>query len=143
MKKCLRRRSRQALHLRAMKLKLTRSISQWTTGEVSSLRKRWRDATRKELIAEFPRHTWTSIQGKGRTFGIRRRPWKQKLTGQRMLDEIRQRSADLRISHGDLDRICVGRRYFRNSSRRSQRPRRNVLLRAIAALGGSVEIVWS
>ncbi len=59
-----------------------------------------------------------------------------------MLDEIRQRAADLRISLADLDRICVGRRYFANSSRRSQKPRRNVLLRAIAALGGRVEIVW-
>ncbi len=142
MKKRLRRRSRRALHSRAMKLKLTRSISRWTAPEVFSLRKRWRDATRTELIAEFPRHTWNSIQMKGRTFGIRRRPWKPKLTGKRMLDEIRQRAADLRISLGDLDRICAGRRYFANSSRRSQKPRRNVLLRAIAALGGGVEIVW-
>jgi hypothetical protein len=142
MKKCLRRRSRQALHSRATKLKLTRSISLWTTHEVSRLRKRWRDATRAELIAEFQRHTWCSIQNKGRTFGIRRRPWKPKLTGQRMLDDIRQRAADLRISLTDLDRICVGRRYFLKSSRGSQKPRRNVLLRAIAALGGRVEIVW-
>ncbi|WP_439406403.1 hypothetical protein ACNJX9_34025 [Bradyrhizobium sp. DASA03076] len=142
MQRKLRRRSKQALYSRAMKLKLTRSVSHWTTSEIARLRGRWGNATKAELIAEFPRHSWDGIQGKGRTFGIRRRPWQPKLTGQQMLDAIRQRAADLRISLRDLDRTCAGRRYFANSSRRSQKPRRNVLLRAIAALGGRVEIVW-
>lgn len=142
MQRKLRCRSKQALYLRAMKLKLTKSTHLWTAVEVSRLRRRWRDATRAELIAEFPRHTWVSIQNKGRSFGIRRRPWQPKLTGHQMLDAIRRRAADLKISLRDLDRTCAGRQYFAKSSRRSQKPRRNVLLRAIAALGGRVEIVW-
>ncbi len=142
LKKQLRRRTIEAIRSRAHKLKLSRPQRPWTAHEVTKLRRRWRDASRAELVAEFPQRSWHAIQGKGRTFGIRRRPWRPKLTGQRMLDEIRQRAADLRISLADLDRICVGRRYFANSSRRSQKPRRNVLLRAIAALGGRVEIVW-
>lgn len=142
MKKQLRGRTIGAIRSRAHKLKQSRSRSPWTATEVSRLRGLWRDATRTELMVEFPHRSWFAIQGKGKIFGIKRRPWKPKLTGERMLDEIRQRAADLRISLADLDRICVGRRYFANSSRRSQKPRRNVLLRAIAALGGRIQIVW-
>jgi hypothetical protein len=142
LKKRLRRRSLPALRVHAHVLKLTKKQSRWTAAEVARLRSLWRDAAKEQIIAEFKGRTWVSIQNKGRTFGIRRRPWQPKLTGQRMLDEIRRRAADLRVSLRDLDRTCVGRRYFANSSRRSQKPRRNVLLRAIAALGGRVEIVW-
>jgi hypothetical protein len=142
LKKHLRRRSMEALRSHAYALKITKRQPRWTAAEVSRLRTLWRNAPKERIIAEFPRHTWYGIQGKARTFGVRRLPWQPKLTGQRMLDEIRRRAADLRISLGDLDRICTGRRYFANSSRRSQKPRRNVLLRAISALGGRVEIVW-
>lgn len=142
LKKRFRGRTMEAIRSRAYTLNLTRKQQQWTAGEVSRLRRAWRGATRAELLAEFPERTWDAIQGKARQFGVRRRPWDPKLTGQQMLDQIRRRAADLRISLRDLDRTCAGRRYFANSSRRSQRPRRNVLLRAIAALGGRVEIVW-
>jgi hypothetical protein len=143
LKKRLRRRSMEALRSHAYALQITRRRqSAWTANEVSRLRSLWRDAPKEQIIAAIPRHTWYGIQCKGHSFGVRRLPWQPKLTGQRMLDEIRRRAADLRISLRDLDRTCVGRRYFANSSRRSQKPRRNVLLRAIAALGGRVEIVW-
>lgn len=142
LKKRFRGRTMEALRSRAYTLNLTRKQQQWTAAEVSKLRRCWRGATRAELLTQFPGRTWHAIQCKGQQFRVRRRPWQPKLTGQQMLDEIRRRAADLRISLSDLDRTCAGRRYFANSSRRSQKPRRNVLLRAIAALGGHVEIVW-
>ena len=59
-----------------------------------------------------------------------------------MLDEIRNRAAYLRISMLELDRICFSRTYFSRSSQGLESSRRNVWLRAVAALGGRVEIVW-
>ena len=140
-KKRLRRRSRQAIHHRAEKLNLAKRMNLWTTTEISVLRKRWRDAPRQELVAALPRHSWDGIRAKAQVLRLSR-PRKLKITGKRLLDLIRRRSIDLKIPLTDLDRICVGRHYFSDSSRRSQKPRRNVLLRAIAALGGRVEIVW-
>lgn len=141
-KRKLRRRSMQSLYSRASYLGLAPKRRTWSASDVSRLRRMWRDAPRAEILAVFPTRTWMSIEHKSRIFGIRRRPWKPKTTGQEMLDAIRARAADLRISLRDLDRICVGRRYFEKSSARSDQPRRNVLLRAIKALGGRVEIVW-
>lgn len=141
-KRKLRRRSMRSLYARANYLGLALKIKPWTAGDVSRLRRMWRDASRAQIMAELPGRSWSAIQGKGQTFGIRRLPWQPKLTGKEMLDAIRARAAELRISLRDLDRTCVGRRYFANSSRRSEKPRRNVLLRAIKALGGRVEIVW-
>jgi hypothetical protein len=42
----------------------------------------------------------------------------------------------------DLDRICLSREYFSKSSQGYESRRRNLWLRAIAALGGRVKIVW-
>jgi len=141
MRRLLRRRSRKAVEARACFLKLTRQNHYWTTNELNRLRRRWRDATREELINEFPRHPWASIRTKATRFGVRRRPRILKPTGKPMLDEIRRRATDLKISLSELDRICRTGTFFEKSSQ-CWEPRRNVWLPAIAALGGRVEIVW-
>jgi hypothetical protein len=142
LKKLLRRRTTIAIQRRAIDLRLVRPQHLWTANEVTKLRRRWRDTTKAELISEFPRHTWISIRCKGSKLGIRRRPWQPKPTGKPVLDEIRKRAAGLRITMRDLDRICFSREYFTKSSQGYQSGYRNLWLRAIAALGGRVEIVW-
>jgi hypothetical protein len=142
LKKILRRRSADNIKRRANRLGLVRPQNLWTSAEVARLRRRWRDATRTELISEFPRHSWISIRCKGTKLGVRRRPRQLKMTGRPLLDEIRKRAADLRISLQDLDRICLSQEYFSKSSQGYESRRRNLWLRAIAALGGRVEIVW-
>lgn len=141
MGKRLRRRSLPSLYYRTSVLGLRKTHAVWTTTELSSLRRLWRSGSRSELIAAFPRHPWSSIEKKAQRLKLRR-PWVPKITGRRTLDEIRQRAAALHISLRDLDRICGARGYFRSSACRIQPPRRNIILRAIAALGGRVEIVW-
>jgi hypothetical protein len=143
LKGLLSRRSMIAIERRANHLRILKRgyYQMWTANEVSKLRRRYRDATREELISEFPRHTWKSIRCKAVKLGVRRRSWQPKKTGKPLLDEIRNRAADLHITLTDLDRICFAGRYFRESSRGTN-PSRNLLLRAVAALGGRVEIVW-
>jgi len=144
LKRLLRRRSMIAIQQRAIHLRILkrdRVKQMWTANEISKLRRRYRDATKEELISEFPRHTWKSIRCKAAKLGVRRRCWQPKKTGKPVLDEIRNRAADLHITLADLDRICFAGRYFRESSRGTD-PSRNLLLRAVAALGGRVEIVW-
>jgi hypothetical protein len=142
LKKLLRRRSMIAIQRRAIDLRLVRQQNLWTANEVTKLRRRWKDATKAELISEFPRHTWISIRCKGSTLGLRRRPWQPKPTGKPVLDEIRKRAAYLRISLLELDRICSAGTHFSRSSQGYESSQRNVWLRAVAALGGRVEIVW-
>lgn len=141
MKKRLRRRSPSALKNRAGNLGLTRRKRRWTPREVSMLRQRWPEATKTELIAEFPTRSWSGLRSKAAELHLKRSR-KLKITGKRLLDEIRQRALRLNLSLKDLDRICLSKKYFAQSRYRSARPRQNVLLRAIAALGGRVEIVW-
>jgi hypothetical protein len=142
LKKLLRRRTMIAIKRRSIDLRLVRAQHLWTANEVTKLRRRWQDASREELIAEFPRHTWISIRCKGSKLGVHRRPWHPKATGKPLLDQIRNRAADLRISLQDLDRICLSREYFSKSSQGYESRRRNLWLQAIAALGGRVEIIW-
>lgn len=142
MKKRLRRRSKSSLHWRAGVLGITRQNSAWTGKEVNHLRRLWRNSTRDELTAQFPRHSWASIAMKGRIFGIRRRPWVPKPTGLDLLDKIRLRAATRKTSLTELDKICACPGYFENSGYNPKWPRRNALLNAIAALDGHVEIVW-
>jgi hypothetical protein len=137
----LRRRTRAAIYQRAELLKLNQKYVAWTARDLARLHRLWRDAPREQLTAAFPHRTWKSIQKKGQTFGVRRLPWVPKPTGKRTLDDLRRRAADLKISLVDLDRICAARHYFRSSAS-GRSPRRNVMFRAIAALGGRVEIVW-
>jgi hypothetical protein len=112
--------------------------------EVSQLRRRWRDASRAELMSEFSRHSWISIQNKGRTFGIKRRPWMNpRPTGNSIVDKIRLRAIELKLSMRDLDEMFNGgREYFVKCSRGVGVPRSNLYLKTIEALGGHIEIVW-
>jgi hypothetical protein len=143
LRKLLKRRSRIAIKQRAIKLRLgtCKPRNFWTANEVRKLRLRWREATKDELLAEFPRHSWSSLNAKAHKLRLYRRPWRPKPTGHPMLDEIRQRAAQLHITLYDLDRICSSGRYFGGSSQGCE-PSRNVWPKAIAALGGRIEIVW-
>jgi hypothetical protein len=130
-----------AIRHRIGSLGLAKPRRAWTTNEILKLRRLYRDATKAELVAELPRHPWQTIRCKGPELGLRRNPWRPKPTGNKMIDQIRLRAAALRISLSDLDRICATRGWFTQSSQGFE-PRRNIYFRAIAALGGRVEIVW-
>lgn len=141
-KKRLQRRSYIAIRQRVVKLGFGKPPNKcWTANEVRKLHLRWRDATKQELLAEFPRHSWSSMTSKANKLRIYRRRRQLKPTGQPLLDEIRNRATELRISLGDLDRLCSSGRFFSQSSQGSM-PSRNILPRAIAALGGRIEIIW-
>lgn len=137
----LRRRTPLAIKIRARGLGLGKPLCFWTANEITKFKRRYQEATKAELIAEFPRHDWKMMRRKAWKLGVRRPRYQPKTTGKPVLDQIRKRAADLRISLRDLDDICSSRSHFRRSTQ-CQSNYRNVWLRAIAALGGRVEIVW-
>jgi len=136
------RRSMQAITSRVHALRLGPKTKTWKTTDVARLRRMWKEATKSEILAAFPERNWQSIANKGRTFGIKRRPWVPSTIGHPIVDAIRKRAADLNLSLGDVDAMCSGHHFFANSSRRKGMPRSNILLRAIEALDGHIEVVW-
>lgn len=142
LEKLLRRRSIPAIKNRAFVLRLLRRpCHTWTAAEVLRLRRLWPRASRQELLAEFAPRTWKSLAGMAYRLRLRRQPLPVRLTGNSILDDIRRRAASLNISLKELDRICSTGAYFKHSCD-GRAPGRNAWPKAVAALGGKLQIVW-
>jgi hypothetical protein len=90
----------------------------------------------------FPGMSWRQIAAKARHIGVRRMRRKLNATGHPLIDMIRDRAFDLRLSMVDLDAMAGTKRYFQKSSWCNGRPNRKALLQAVEALGGEVSIRW-
>lgn len=141
-KRRLKRRSVQAIVSRVHTLGLSPKNRSWKMTDIARLRRMWKEATKAEILAAFPDRSWHSVANKGKAFGIWRRPWVPNKTGHPIVDAIRMRAVELKLSLSDIDAMCNGRHFFANSSRRKGMPRSSVLLRAVKALDGHIEVVW-
>lgn len=142
LRKALRRRTYHSLRNRAGTLGIAKKRHIWTTTEVSRLRRLYPKADRRDLFAAFPGLSWGQISGKGGHIGLRRARPKLKATGHPLIDTIRDRAFDLRLSMVDLDAMAGTKRYFQKASWCTGRPNRKALLRAVEALGGQVSVQW-
>jgi hypothetical protein len=73
---------------------------------------------------------------------LRRVRSKPKATGHPLIDTIRDRAFDLRLSMVDLDAMAGTKRYFQKASWCPGRPNRKALLRAVEVLGGQISVRW-
>ncbi|HWK33518.1 MAG TPA: hypothetical protein VNR51_07545 [Hyphomicrobium sp.] len=90
----------------------------------------------------FPDLRWQQIAGKAKHMGLRRPRRKLSATGHALVDCIRERAFDLRLSMVDLDAMAKTKKYFQKAAWQSGSLNRKALLRAIEALGGEVSIRW-
>jgi hypothetical protein len=142
LRRALRRRTYSALRHRTRKLGIAKKRHIWLTTEESRLRKLYPKADRSELLVAFPGMSWRQIAAKARHIGVRRMRRKLNATGHPLIDMIRDRAFDLRLSMVDLDAMAGTKRYFQKSLWCNGRPNRKALLQAVEALGGEVSIRW-
>jgi len=138
----LRRRTYYALRARARTLDVVTRRHVWLATEVSRLRRLYPRASREELLAAFPDITWRKIKAKARHAGIHRARRKLATTGHPLIDLIRDRAFDLKLSMVDLDAMAGTRRYFQKAGWYNGNFNRKALLRAVEALGGEVSVSW-
>lgn len=138
----LRRRTYHALRARARTLDVVTRRHVWLASEVSRLRRLYPRASREELLAAFPDVTWEKIKAKAQHAGIRRARRKLTTTGYPLIDLIRDRAFDLKLSMVDLDAMAGTKQYFQKAGWYSGNLNRKALLRAVEALGGEVSIRW-
>ncbi len=117
-KKLSPRRSYHGIRHRAAKLGLIQTNRRnWTMAELSRLRRLWPTASKVELLAAFDGRTWSSLTGAAHRYHLRRHARPLASSGNPMVDEIRRRALELRLSMSDMDRISnAGRRFFKDAA---------------------------
>ena len=142
LRRSLRRRTYNGLRYRTRTLGIAKKRHVWLTTEEARLRRLYPKVDRSELLLAFPGMTWQQIVSKARRIGVWRMRRKLNPTGHPLIDMIRDRAFDLRLSMVDLDAMAGTKRYFQTASWRKGRPNRKALLQAVDALGGEVSIRW-
>jgi len=148
-KRRLKRRTLGAIGARARFLNMhVGRYHQWTAAEVSRLRRIYPVSSKEQVLQAFPGLRWQQILGKLTHCHIRKKRRPPTVTGVPVIDAIRRRAFDLRISMRELDRIVCSPGYFvRHSSFRTSKSRMHrwsdaYIYRAIEALGGDVLASW-
>jgi hypothetical protein len=142
LRKALRRRTYNSLRWRTRLLGVARKRHIWLGTEVSRLRRLYPKADRGDIMIAFPEMSWQQIAAKARHIGVRRVRRKLNSTGYPLIDVIRDRAFDLRLSMVDLDAMAGTRRYFQKAAWCNGYINRKALMRAVEALGGEVSIHW-
>lgn len=135
-------RTYKSIKQKAVKVGIARKYHCWTSAERLLLRKLYARAPREEILAHFPGIRWRSISDRAQTWGFKRLPNEYKSTGFPLLDLVRQRCRDLGYSMGDLDEMAHTGFYFRKSHWRSQKSPEIQIAKAVACLGGKLQIHW-
>lgn len=144
---CVRRlphRTRKAVMCQAHLRGLGARRPDWTMTDIAKLRKLFPMASKSALLAAFPTRTWHGIEQAARTHGAKRDRSPLKITGFPILDQIKARTQEIGWTMKDLDAEARTGNYFdRQSYRRAlHQPSPEKLVRAILALGGTIEINW-
>lgn len=142
-KKKLKRRSYWSIRHRAQTLKLQRKRHIWTGAEIVRLRKVYPRGSRSEILASFPGVSLNAIVKTAH----RKRIWRArrafKRTGFAVLDAIRDRCAELRLSMVSLDEIARTKKYFQAQQWNANGwVSARYVVKAIAALDGKLAVVW-
>ncbi|EZP84713.1 hypothetical protein QUC32_15540 [Novosphingobium resinovorum] len=134
------RRTLAAVMHKARQLGLVPSRRIWTSDEAIRLRKPYvAGIPMSELLEMFPGKTRSQIWRKARDKGYRRPRRAPTPTGMPLVDSIRKRAFECRLSMTDLDAFVGRRRYFVSPSYMDWR----ALQRAMILLGGRPTIFWA
>jgi len=139
----LRRRSLVAIQQKCRELGVSMQRNAWTGAEIAKLRRLYPSATHDELRAAFPNHPFNSIKIAANRRGIFRVKKPYVPTGHQLLDEVRARCYELKLTMPDLDAISGTKRYFRQSGWLSNRRAHHAMVRAVVALAGTMKVDWN
>ena len=143
LEQALRHRTFWALRRRAAHLGIVQRRHVWTNQEVSRLRKLYPTASHEALQESFPRLSHASIKTKARDMALRRRPKGFKPTGSALLDELRERCFELKLSMVDLDDMAGTKEYFyRGTWRRAKSFDYARIAAGVHAIGGTLKADW-
>lgn len=131
-----------AIQERCRKLGLCRRRNPWTGTEVAKLRRLYPTATKEELVAAFPRHSYVAIKLAANKRSIYKVKKPYVPTGNPLLDEVRSRCYELRITMPDLDEISGTKKFFTKSRWWKHRSPFSPTMRAVAALAGNLRVEW-
>lgn len=138
--KLLPERTRSAIRLRGGPTKKRGSNSLWTPLEVSILRRVYNDPN-VDLKKALPKRSMHAICHKLRSQRIARKRRIQFVkTGLPLTDEIRSQARRIGWTLIDLDYFARTRKYFQTVD--YERDTHPALLRAVAAMGGKVQVIW-
>ena len=129
---------------RARVIHVAKTVKVWKASEIALLRRIYPKGTKEELLTAFPDSNWEGIchMAWNHKFYRARRPYK--LTGSAILDQVRARCWELRLTMRDLDRIVRGAGYFTKKHWRGPRGYINhkLVARAAKKLFGDLKIEW-
>jgi hypothetical protein len=141
-KRRLRRRSLVAVQQKCRDLGLSQQRNAWTGADIAKLRKLYPSATHDELRTAFPNHPLSSIKTAANKRGIFRVKKPYVPTGHPLLDEVRARCYELKLTMPDLDAMSGTKQYFRQSGWNSNRKAHPAMVRAVVALAGTMKVEW-
>ncbi|TPJ11449.1 hypothetical protein FJW04_24130 [Mesorhizobium sp. B2-7-3] len=145
MRKLLPHRTRGALKKRCGALKITNARTNWTAKENSLFRRVYRSGTTEELIAAFPVKSLHALYERGYRLGLVRPVKPFKLTGDPLLDDLRQYCRRSNLTMLDVEKFVPSAGYFSGKGWRGGWGNINYhhIVRAIHELGGTLAIHWS
>ena len=133
------RRTGRAIAGKAQKMGLVPPLRIWTGGDAARLRRPYSAGVPVTALTEmFPGKSKRQIWGKAFAMGYRRPRRSPRKTGMPLVDSIRARAFELRITMTELDAFVARRRYFVS-------PRHHdwtALQRAMNLLGGRPVVCW-
>lgn len=139
LQRALPHRTYYALRNAAQALGVVRRRHRWTASERAYLRRRYATADWSELLAAFPGLKRTTIRERATDFGFHRRR-SFKITGQPVIDAIRERATILNYSMVDVDAMARTRRYFAQHRWLSAPRNYKAMAKAVQALHGRLEL---
>ncbi|MBK1976156.1 hypothetical protein JIX58_10410 [Brevundimonas diminuta] len=132
-------RTLAAIQNKAQRFGLVRPRRIWSEAEFAAIKPLYvRGAPMPEILDRLESKTKRQVWTKAANRGIRRPRRAPCLTGFAVLDSVRRRAFDLRLSMADLDDLAGRKSYFK-------RPRRmdwSAVQRVLPHLGGQVEVFW-
>lgn len=111
----------------------------WLGSEIKRLKARFSIASRSELLAEFPRHPWPSIEKVAAREGLSRARRHCVAPGSSLHEQVRQRAKEDGVSLVNLGMETNCGYFFSSLSRRDDY---NKIARAVAFFGGRLVIDW-
>lgn len=138
----LKTRTRSGIKNKAGSLGLTSKYKAWTTPEISRLRRMYPSSSWNDMLLAFPGRTREQIGARARFGGLQRPRPPYLLSGNKVLDDIRQRCRSLNYTMPDLDSIAKTKRYFSSRHWTKTRTTSRAMAKAVAALDGEIKIAW-
>ena len=133
------RRTAGAIAHKARKIGLVPPLRIWTSVDAAQLRRPYvAGAPVATLTQMFPGKSKRQIWGKACAMGYRRPRRPPKPTGMPLVDSIRARAFDLRITMTELDSFVARKRYFVSPRHMDW----TALQRAMTLLGGTPVVRW-